>query len=134
MNDLDALVPAWLTLPDLAEAIGVDVGRARHLVQERRVVGVRRGERSTFQVPAAFLVAEHLAEPSQAATPDASAAGQAVLGPLQGTIVVLTDSGFSDEEIIEWLFTPEDELGSTPIDALREGRKTHVRRIAQTLA
>lgn len=47
---LDDLVGEWLTLPDVAEALGTDVGKVRRLVQERRVVGVKRGERTTFQV------------------------------------------------------------------------------------
>ena len=131
--ELDALVGEWLSLPDFAEALGTDVGRARSIVQERRVVGMRRGERTTFQVPARFLVPLHLIEPANAKQP--SGDGRlGVLASLQGTIVVLTDAGFRDEEIIGWLFRTEEELGESPIDALVKGRKAHVRRIAQSLA
>ncbi len=35
---------------------------------------------------------------------------------------------------LRWLFTPDDSLPGTPIDALRGGRKTEVRRRAQALA
>lgn len=130
---LDALVGEWLTLPDVAEALGTDVGKVRRIVQERRVVGVRRGERSTFQVPARFLVPLHLVDPSNAGQPgDDEPLG--VLASLQGTIVVLTDAGFTDAEIVEWLFRREDELGEAPLDALLAGRKAHVRRVAQSLA
>ncbi|WP_454043626.1 Rv2175c family DNA-binding protein [Cellulosimicrobium sp. Marseille-Q8652] len=131
--ELDALVGEWLTLPDLAEALGTDVGRARRILQDRRVVGMRRGERATFQVPARFLVPLHLIEPANAKQP--SGDGRVgVLVSLQGTIAVLTDAGFRDEEIIGWLFRPEEELGESPMDALVAGRKAHVRRIAQSLA
>ena len=131
--DLDALVGEWLTLPDLAEALGTDVGKARRLVQERRVVGVRRGERSTFQVPARFLVPLHLVEPANAGQPTGDDR-RGVLASLQGTIVVLGDAGLTDAEIVEWLFRSDDELGEPPLDALLAGRKAHVRRVAQSLA
>ncbi|MFC8924137.1 Rv2175c family DNA-binding protein [Cellulosimicrobium sp. NPDC057127] len=130
---LDDLVGDWLTLPDLAEALGTDVGKVRRILQDRRVVGVRRGERSTFQVPARFLVPLHLVDPSNAGRPD-DGGRLGVLASLQGTIVVLTDAGFSDAEIVEWLFRPDDELGEPPLDALLAGRKAHVRRVAQALA
>jgi Rv2175c C-terminal domain of unknown function len=46
----------------------------------------------------------------------------------------LGDAGFSDEEAIIWLFTADDSLPGRPVDALREGRKTEIRRRAQALA
>jgi hypothetical protein len=52
---------------------------------------------------------------------------------LRGTIVVLGDAGFSDDEAIHWLLNPDDSLGDTPIAALRAGRKAEVRRVAQAL-
>ncbi|MEK8228794.1 hypothetical protein NKG05_26600 [Oerskovia sp. M15] len=54
----------WLTLPQLAEVLGTTVTQARSIVQDRRVVGVKRGERTSFQIPAAFVVPAHLANPS----------------------------------------------------------------------
>jgi hypothetical protein len=119
-DDLDAIIEDWLTLPDVAERLGIDVLRARALVRERAIVGVRRGERSTFQVPSAFLVT--------------GADGRAeVLAPARGTITVLADQGFSDDEILRWLFTVEDSMGMAPIEALRAGRRAEVRRVAQAL-
>ena len=53
-----------------------------------------------------------------------------VLASLQGTLTVLSDAGFTDEAAIEWLFTPDDSLPGTPIEALRAGRKTEIRRRA----
>lgn len=105
---------AWLPVPDVAELLGVSPGRVRRLVQERALAGLRRDK--VFCIPAELIKdGEPLTE-------------------LQGTLVLLADSGFSDEEALRWLFTDDDYPG-TPIDALRSGRgKTEVRRRAQALA
>lgn len=115
-TDLEAIVDAWLTLPDLMEVIGADLRQVRSMVASRTVVAVRRGERNVVSVPAAFVQ------------------DGAVIESLPGTITVLTDAGFDDAELIAWLFTPDDSLPGTPLQALREGRKTEVRRRAQALA
>ena len=47
---------------------------------------------------------------------------------------MLSDAGFSDAEALEWLLDEEESLGTTPIAALRAGRKAEVRRVAQALA
>ncbi len=136
MNDtrdtaLDPLVREWLTLPDVAEALGVELGKVRRLVADRHLVGVKRGERRTFQVPAAFLVP---AAPGEAEEPAGTTEGaHEVLATLRGTVLVLADSGFSDEEILRWLFEVEPSLGEAPVEALRAGRRAAVRRVAQTL-
>ena len=55
---------------------------------------------------------------------------------LAGTFTVLADGGMDDTEIIEWLFTPDETLpvDGAPIDAMRAGHKTEIRRRAQELA
>ncbi|MEU4384268.1 Rv2175c family DNA-binding protein [Promicromonospora sp. NPDC023805] len=120
MTDLDALVGEWLNLPDLSEILGIEVGKARGLVRDQHVVGIKRGERTIFQVPAKFVLPEVDGRPG-------------VIPTLRGTVIVLADAGFSDEEILEWLFTPNDELGEPPVDALISGKRAAVRRVAQTL-
>ncbi|WP_062211601.1 Rv2175c family DNA-binding protein [Streptomyces sp. NBRC 109706] len=112
----DALIPAWLTLPDIAEQLDVEVTRVRQLVREGQVIAVRRGENRVLQVPAAFI-----------------GEGKVVRG-LAGTLTLLRDDGFTDEEMLEWLFTPDDSLPGTPAQALRENRGTEVKRRAQALA
>lgn len=131
-SDLDQLVGSWLTLPDVAQMLGVDTGRVRRLLQERRLVGVRRGSPPVLSVPADLLVPGHLANP---AAPDVPSDDRpwTVLASLQGTLTVLADDGFSDEETIAWLFDVEESLGVSPIAALRAGRKTEVRRVAQAM-
>lgn len=112
----DALVPSWLTLPDVAEQLDVEVTRVRQLVKEGQLIAVRRGENRVLQVPADFV-----------------GQGKIVKG-LVGTITLLKDDGFTDEEMLEWLFTPDDSLPGTPAQALRENRGTEVKRRAQALA
>ncbi|GHJ29032.1 MULTISPECIES: Rv2175c family DNA-binding protein [Streptomyces] len=113
---IDALVPAWLTLPDVAERLGVEVTRVRQLVKEGQLIAVRRGENRVLQVPEEFI-----------------GDGKIVKG-LVGTLTLLKDDGFSDEEMLEWLFTPDPSLPGTPAQALSENRGTEVKRRAQALA
>ena len=113
----DALVPAWLTLPDIAEMLDVEVTRVRQLVKEGQLIAVRRGENRALHVPAAFI--------------DGRAK---VVKGLTGTLTLLRDDGFSDEEMLEWLFTPDPTLPGTPAQALSENRGTEVKRRAQALA
>lgn len=127
--DLDELVTDWLPLPDAAERLGTDVGRVRRMLQEQRLVAVRRGERRILSVPAAFLTHAD--------------GGWQVVPSLQGTLVLLSDAGMSDEEAVRWLFTPDPSLESlgtgperprTPAEALALGHKTEIRRRAQAEA
>jgi hypothetical protein len=106
----------WLPLPDVADLLGIPVGKVRRMLQERVLIGLRRGERKILSVPAELL-ADGLPLPD-----------------LQGTLIVLHDAGYSDEEALRWLFTDDDYPGA-PVDALRTGKsKTEVRRRAQALA
>jgi hypothetical protein len=104
----------WLTMPDLVEVLGEPLGRVRRLLDEHHLVGSRRD--GTFKVPAIFLVD-----------------GQP-LPSLRGTLIVLQDAGFDDDEAIDWLLDPDDTIGGSPIDALLKGRKSEVRRVARALA
>ena len=134
-TQLDQLVGSWLTMPDVADRLGLDVGKVRRLLQEGRLAAVRRGDPRVLSVPEAFLVPSHLATPSapsrEATGPDAPE--WTVLAALQGTFTLLSDAGFDDEEAVAWLFTHDDLLDATPIEALRTGHKTAVRRQAQAL-
>ncbi len=104
----------WLTLPDLVEVLGEPLGRVRRLLDEYYLVGTKRD--GVLAVPSVFVVDGH------------------PLSSLRGTVFVLHDAGFSDDEAIDWLLTPEDTIGVAPIEALLAGRKSEVRRVARTLA
>ncbi len=104
----------WLSLPELVEILGEPLGRIRRLLDERQLIASRRD--GAPRVPAVFLVD-----------------GQP-LSSLRGTVFVLHDAGFTDDEAIDWLLEVDDSIGVAPIEALRAGRKSEVRRVARTLA
>ncbi|QKJ21187.1 DNA-binding protein [Microbacterium hominis] len=104
----------WLTLPDLVEILDEPLGRVRRLLDESHLVGSRRD--GVLKVPAVFL---------QDGRP---------LSSLRGTVIVLHDAGFTDDEAIDWLLSAEESIGIAPIEALQAGRKSEVRRVARTLA
>ncbi len=109
----DTAGPTWLTIPDLVELLGLPQSRVRRLIEDRALLAARVD--GVLKVPASFI------------------SGTEPLGDLKGTIVVLGDAGFSDDEAIHWLTTEEDSLGVPPVDALKAGRKAEVRRVAQAL-
>ncbi|MGN6444177.1 Rv2175c family DNA-binding protein [Amnibacterium sp.] len=104
----------WLTVPDLAERLGLTPSRVRRLIEDRHLLAVRRD--GVLRVPEVFLTEE------------------GPLPELRGTAILLADSGFSDDAAVQWLLEPEESLGTAPIDALHGGRKAEVRRVAQALA
>ncbi|WP_263118839.1 Rv2175c family DNA-binding protein [Cellulomonas fimi] len=129
LNQPEDLVDSWLTIPDVADALGVDAGRVRRLLKEGRLAGVRRGDPPVLSIPAEFLVPIDAANPSADERDEGGSA--TVLASLQGTLTLLGDARFSYGEAIAWLYTPDDSLPGRPIDLLRAGHKTAVRRLAQ---
>ena len=107
-------VSEWLTVPDVAERLGIPLGRVRRLIEDHHLISIRKD--GVQYVPGELIVEN---EP---------------LPSLHGTIVVLLDAGFSLESAIEWLYTPNDVLGQTPMAALVAGKKAEIRRLAQALA
>jgi hypothetical protein len=111
----DALVGDWLTLPQVADRLGISIGRVRQLLRDRKLLAVRRPD-GTLSVPGAFL-----------------ADGQVLKG-LHGTLTLLFDCGFDDPDALRWLFTDDDSLPGTPVEAMAKNRRTEVNRRAQALA
>jgi hypothetical protein len=116
-NDLpaDSLVGPCLSLPEVADRLGIPPGRMKQLFRDRKLVAVRHAD-GTLGVPAAFLDGEH------------------ILKGLHGTLTLLFDCGFDEPQAIRWLFTADDSLPGTPIQAMAEHRGTEVNRRAQALA
>ena len=116
--DLEELVGDWLTVPDIGEMMGLRLSDVRQLIEDRQVLGLRIGPRNVLSVPSRFF----------------NDAGP--LPELPGTFTVLGDGRMGDEEILRWLFTPDDSLPvpGAPIDALLAGFKTEVRRRAMEAA
>jgi hypothetical protein len=104
---------AWLNIHDVAERLSEPLGRVSRLLDERALVAVRR--EGIRVIPADFID------------------GDRPLASLRGTVILLGDAGFDDEEIIAWLYTDEPELGHPPIQSLLAGRKSEVRRVAAAL-
>ena len=104
----------WLSLPELVEVLGEPLGRVRRMLDEFQLIGSRRD--GAIKVPAVFILDGH------------------PLSSLRGTVFVLHDAGFTDDEAIDWLLTTEESIGIPPIEALRAGRKSEVRRVAASLA
>ncbi len=111
----DALVGEWLSLPEVADQLGIPSGRVKQLLRDRKLLAVKRPD-GTQAVPAAFLE------------------GNQVLKGLCGTLTLLFDCGFDELEEVRWLFTADDSLPGRPIDAIARHRATEVNRRAQALA
>jgi hypothetical protein len=114
-DPVELAVSRWLTLPELAEALGLDVARVRRMLAEGHFLARRRGERSVLSVPVEFVQDGDL------------------LKGLAGTLTVLSDAGYSQEEALAWLFAVDPTLPGSPVTALRQNRGTEVRRRAQAL-
>jgi hypothetical protein len=114
LDELQTLVPEWISLPDVGRPARHRRVRARQLVAERQILAVRH-ER-VLRVPAAFVVDGR------------------VLKGLPGLLTVLQDCGFDDAEALRWLFTDDPSLPGSPVQALTENRGTEVKRRAQALA
>ena len=115
MSEVETLVGEWLTLAEVAELLDVPVTRARQLVAERQLLAMRRGENNALMVPAEFVQDGR------------------VLKGLQGTLILLLDARFTDDEAMRWLFTPDETLPGSPVAALVANRGTEVKRRAQAL-
>jgi Rv2175c C-terminal domain of unknown function/DNA-binding protein Rv2175c, wHTH domain len=110
----DALVGDWLSLHEVAAQLGIDPKRAKQFIRDHRLLAVHRA--GGLYVPAAFIQE-----------------GQVLKG-LSGTLTVLADAGYDDEAALRWMFTADDTLPGTPVQAIAENRGTEVRRRAQALA
>lgn len=103
----------WLSIPELVEVLGMGVSRVRRLIEDRTLLASKVD--GVWKVPESFI---RDGEP---------------LADLRGTLIVLKDSGYSDEEAMNWLLSVDDSIGLSPVEALRAGRKAEVRRVAQAL-
>lgn len=108
---VDAGPPRLVPVPDIASVLGMIVTRVHQLLRERQLVATRVD--GVLRIPAEFLQ------------------DGAIVKGLPATITLLTDNGYTDPEIIDWLFTADDSLPGRPITALRENRGREVHRRAQ---
>ena len=107
-------VTEWLSYDEVAKLLGVSKGKVARLVEDKYLFSVRIEKEP--KVPAEIIVDS---EP---------------LASIRGTLIVLEDAGFSPEQAAEWLYEFQEELDESPIQSLVRGRKSAVRRLAQSLA
>lgn len=116
VNTLDDLLAGeeLLSLPAVAEMLGVPVTKVHDLVNGRKLVLYRKDGRKA--VPALLFADGEMSK------------------FITGAITVLFDGGFSEEEILSYLFTEDDSLPGRPIDALHGHGAREVIRRAQAMA
>ncbi|MDP9436667.1 MAG: Rv2175c family DNA-binding protein [Actinomycetota bacterium] len=103
-----------LTVPEVAERMGVDVVHVRTLLKEGRLLGVRD-------------------EQGRLVVPERQLDGPVQVKHLVPVLTLLSDAGFTPEEALVWLTTEDETLPGSPLDALHENRATEVKRRAQAL-
>jgi len=108
------LVGVWRTVPDVAEQLGIEVTRVRQLIRDGLVLAARPSE-GPLSIPALFIQDGH------------------VVKGLPGVVTLLRDARYDDVDAIRWLYTADDSLPGTPVQALVENRGTEVKRRAQAL-
>lgn len=112
--DLPQEPSAWLTVAEAAERLGVSQSKARQMIRDGTLLAVRRD--GDLRVPAELV------------------AGPTVIKHLPGVLTLLHDAGYNDEEVLRWLYTPDDTLPGTPAQALDGPGATEVKRRAQALS
>ncbi|MCK7636633.1 Rv2175c family DNA-binding protein [Corynebacterium pygosceleis] len=101
-----------LSVPEAAETMGVVVTRVYDLLGEHKLIAVTvDGQR---MLPAVFF----------------DESGR-VNRFVPGVIALLSDGGYDDREILDWLFTPDDSLPGRPVDGLHGHLAREVMRRAQ---
>src|SRR5262249_61863191 len=103
----------WLPRPAVAERLSVPVTGVHQMIRDNALIAVRRD--GVLRVPAELVT------------------GDAVRKHLPGVLTLLHDAGYSDEEVLRWLYTADDTLPGTPAVALSGTRATEVKRRAQAL-
>jgi len=103
----------WLTIPDAMELLNLPLGKVHRLIEENHLIETRID--GIRKIPA-----------------DAIQNGEP-LHTLKGTLQLLFDAQFTNDEALEWLYTVEPSLGTTPMAGLVAGKRAEIRRLAQAL-
>ena len=110
-------VPAgerMVTIPGVAEKINVVVTKVFDMLNNHQLLAVRID--GVRYIPEVFLKN-----------------GKDVNKFVPGVIALLSDGGYSPEEIMEYLFTEDDSLPGRPVDALQGHLAREVMRRAQAM-
>ncbi|MDR7329753.1 Rv2175c family DNA-binding protein [Corynebacterium guangdongense] len=104
-----------MTLAEVGEQFSVPRTKIGDYLNLHKLVAVKQG--ASRLIPAALV--RDLDSPSKF---------------VAGAITVLADGGYTDEEILLYLFTPDETLPGRPIDALHGHGAREVIRRAQSMA
>ena len=105
---------AVLPVSEVAQLLSVPVSRVHQMVRDGHLLSLRRD--GVVCVPSDFFD------------------GSAPIKGLSGTIMLLRDGGYSDADILRWIFSDDPSLPGSPIASLRAGRHREVKRRAQAMA
>lgn len=94
--------------------MGVVVTKVMHMLRDHQIIAVSRD--GVKYIPERFLSDEN-----------------AVVKFVPGVIALLADGGYTDEEIMKYLFTEDDSLPGRPVDALHGHLAREVMRRAQAM-
>lgn len=106
-------VDHWLSIDEASDQLGISSSKVRRLIEEHVLFSVRVDKQP--------MIPAHLIQNGEP------------LASIRGTMLMLIDMDFTEEEAIQWLYAENENLGTTPIKALLQGHKAPVRRAAQTL-
>lgn len=102
-----------LTQTEVAERMGIGLTGVRDLVKAGHLLSITTDE--GVRIPAEQLDGDQLVK------------------HLVPVLTLLRDAGYSDEEALRWMTTPDDTIPGTPLHALHENRATEIKRRAQAL-
>ena len=102
-------------VPDVAENMSVPVTRVFDMLNQGQLIAISRNEKRA--IPRVFFNDNW-----------------EVNKFVPGAIALLHDGGYTDEEIIRYLFTEDDSLPGRPVDALHGHLAREVMRRAQAMA
>ena len=100
-------------MTEVAERMGIGPTGVRDLVKAGHLLSVQTDE--GVRIPAEQLD------------------GAVIVKHLIPVLTLLHDAGYSSEEALRWLTTPDDTIPGTPLQALHENRATEIKRRAQAL-
>lgn len=104
-----------LTLPDAAERMNLVITKVMDMLNKKQLLAIQVD--GIRHIPARFL-----------------GEGGQLNRFVPGAIALLSDGGYSDVEILDYLFTEDDSLPGRPVDALHGHLAREVMRRAQAMA
>lgn len=102
-------------LADVAKNVGLPVSKVHQLLRDHKIIAVKR--HGVLGVPEEFFGSD----------------GQIVKW-LPGLLAVLHDGGYTDIEILRWLYLADESLPGRPVDALHGHLAREIIRRAQAMA